>query len=514
VKKVRKGLSARTLSNGIFETCIELSSERNLEKLLRKIVGTARKFTGSDACSIYVVTKEQDTELNTGMLEFMILEGDTLRESCERFNIPITSNSIAGYAALTKRVVNLDDCYRLPENSEFTFSDTYDTLHGYHTKSMLTVPMLNREGDVIGVIQLINRKKHRKTKLATEEITEKEVLPFGKESIQFMESLASHAAVCIENAVFYIEIEELLESFIEASALAVDSREPSAAGHSRRVAKLVTRIADAINLEKEGPLAEYNFSGSELRQLRYAGLLHDFGKIGVPEAVLLKAEKLFPWELERIMARAACAEFSTLLNVHSEEKRQEILDELEQFKNTVKKVNLPQPPAQDDLDFLKEMKDKRFRDSRGKEMALLDDEEFELLSIEFGSLSPEERKAIMSHVEYTYRFLKEIKWTTNLLKIPEIALNHHEKLDGSGYPDGKRTSEIPIESQIMCIADIYDALIASDRPYKHRIPVEKALTILKYDALDGRLNKKIVDLFIKREIYKPENSNNSLRSPH
>jgi len=155
------------------------------------------------------------------------------------------------------------------------------------------------------------------------------------------------------------------------------------------------------------------------------------------------------------------------------------------------------------------MRTRRFTDSAGKERTLLNDNELELLSIEFGSLSPEERKAIMSHVEHTYRFLKEIKWTSDFTRIPEIALNHHEKLDGSGYPNGRRASEIPIESQIMCIADIYDALIASDRPYKNRLPVEKALTILKYDALDGKLNNDIVELFIAKKLYNVDNPNSS-----
>ncbi|RKX81136.1 MAG: HD family phosphohydrolase [Spirochaetes bacterium] len=505
IERFRDEIYTRNQLNRVFEIGIELSSERNLEKLLRKIVKTARDFTNGDACSIYVVTREKDEELNTGMLEFMISEGDTLKESYERFKIPITSNSIAGYVALTKQALNLSDCYNIPEDSEFTFYDTYDKLYNYHTKSMLTVPMLNREGEVIGIVQLINRKKHRETKLINKAVTNREVRPFRKDSIQLIDALASQAAVCIENAMLYREIEELLESFIEASALAVDSREPSTAGHSRRVAELVVKIAAAVDAEKTGPLAGYSFNADELKQLRYAGLLHDFGKIGVPEAILLKAEKLYPWELERIMARSACARFSTLLNIHSEEKRQEILKELDLFEKTVRKVNIPIPSRAEDINFLKKMRKKRFTDSAGREMTLLNDNELEMLSIEFGSLSPEERKAIMSHVEHTYRFLKEIKWTSDFARIPEIALNHHEKLDGSGYPNGRRASEIPIESQIMCIADIYDALIASDRPYKNRLPVEKALAILKYDAMDGKLNQDMVELFISKKLYSIDN---------
>jgi hypothetical protein len=326
----------------------------------------------------------------------------------------------------------------------------------------------------------------------------------------------------LENALLYNELQQVFEGFVDASVQAIEARDPTTSGHSRRVAILTVGLAEAVDREESAPFRLERFTEDDLKAIEYAGLLHDFGKIGVPEAVLVKARKLYDWEREMILARfdyirqwrrsetltkklalvqqgeeASMTRLSALDDAL--QKQEEYLD---LCLSTVLEANLPSVMDQDRPRMLKEIAQHTYIDPRGESRPYLSIGELECLSIARGSLSAAERDQIQSHVEHTYNYLQSIPWGVRFSQIPRIAGDHHEKLDGTGYPKGKLSGNIPIQAKMMAIADIFDALTASDRPYKKAVPVERALDILKSDVSGGKLDADLFRLFIDAGIYK------------
>ncbi len=507
---------------------IALSSERDLDVLLETILRKSREITSADAGSLYLVEQipgapvDEQNPLASKQLRFKLSHNDSLPISYNEFVMPIEKRSIAGYVALTGEPLNIADAYALPEHAEFSHNRSFDLSTGYRTKSILGVPMRTHKGEIIGVLQLINRKRHWEARLTTPEAIEQEILPFDEKCVHLASSLASQAAVAIENTRLYQEIKELFEGFVRASVLAIEQRDPTTFGHSERVATLSIGIAEVVDRVQTGPYRDVHFSRDQIQQIKYAGLLHDFGKIGVREHVLVKAKKLYPAQLEIIRGRFRYLKLALQKHYTAEKVRYFLtatreqalrasqwldeefarrLQELDSYLEFIVKANEPTVLPQGGLEKLLEIAQLSYEED-GERIRYLEEDEVRLLSITKGSLSDEERAEIESHVTHTYNFLSKIPWTSELRPVPEIAYAHHEKLNGSGYPRRLSAPEIPLQSRMMAIADIYDALTAWDRPYKRAVPTEKALDILQAEVKAGLLDAELFRLFVEAEVYR------------
>ncbi len=497
--------------NKILNVGVALSAERNNQKLLDYIVAKTREITFADAGSLYLVDENRET--GDSSLLFKIAHNDSNPTDFTEFSMPIMKKSIAGYVALTGEVIKLDNVYDIPEEAEYDFNSSYDVSTGYISKSMLTVPMKNHKGKIIGVIQLINKKVSPDIRLDGQDSVEDFVRSFDSSDEEVVLSLSSLAAVSLDNNQLYNEIENLFECLVKASAKAIEQRDPATSGHSLRVAKYTVALAEAFSSDTSDEFSDIHYSPDHLKGLRYACLLHDFGKVGVRENVLVKAKKLYPGMLDLIHMRLdyirkkneaemfrGVLEKKGNLNSIKEELEKEY-EKFEKLKEIITSLNETTVLSSDPEEMLSVVKSEKYTDESSGEACIITDEESGFLSIKRGCLNDKERDEIQSHVVHTYEFLKNIPWPDYLSNIPEIARGHHEMLNGSGYPDSKKGDEIPFESRMMAVADIYDALTASDRPYKRAVPADRALNILKAEADAGKLDSKIVDFFIEKKIY-------------
>jgi response regulator RpfG family c-di-GMP phosphodiesterase len=334
--------------------------------------------------------------------------------------------------------------------------------------------------------------------------------------------LAGQAAVSIENSQLYESIERLFEGFVTAAVTAIEQRDPTTFGHSGRVATMTVDIARATDRVKVGPYEDLSFTREQLREIRYAGLLHDFGKVGVREQVLVKSKKLYPPDLTLLKQRYAFIRRTTerdfyrhraeYLEQHGNEGYEAFLERmrreydnsikgLDRFLSLVLESNEPTVLPDGSFDELLQYADHYYQDLDDAQQAYLTNDEVRYLTIRKGSLDESERVEIESHVNHTYRFLMQIPWTSELQDIPRIAYGHHEKLNGGGYPQGVRGDDIPIQTRMMTIADIFDALTASDRPYKRAVPAESALNILSSEVKDGMLDADLFQIFHEARVY-------------
>jgi HD-GYP domain-containing protein (c-di-GMP phosphodiesterase class II) len=501
---------------------VALSTERNLLTLLEMILSQSRRITVSDAGSLYLIERGRDGE-SKGILRFKLSQNHTLPTlPLTEFTVPIDHTSLAGYAAATGEPLVIADVYLLPDDVSYKQNRSFDDKFGYRTKSMLVIPLKTHRDETIGVLQLINRKRDAETRLASPEIVEREVISFDEHELELVSALASQAAVAIENGRLYEDIERLFEGFVTAAVTAIESRDPTTSGHSFRVARLTVGLAEAVDRGGEGPYRSIRFSREQLRELRYAGLLHDFGKVSVREEVLTKAKKLYPEDMELIRHRFAYmlqsadigferARADYLLE-HGRERYDEVVTELMQsrqaareeicrFLDAITKANEPTVLAEGSFDALREINGRTYVDFEGCERPLLRDDELQYLMIRRGSLDENERREIESHVTHTYRFLEQIPWTPELKGIPDIALGHHEKLNGRGYPRAVTAEAIPVQTRMMTISDIFDALTAGDRPYKRAVPWQRALDILRMEATEGMLDQHLLKSFIDARIF-------------
>ncbi len=495
-------LKAKNLNKELLSIGIALSAERNNDKLLNDILYKIRQITKADAGSLYLLEKIEDSD-EQNML-FKIAHNDSNPSDFTEFRMSLNTESIAGYVAVTSNVLNIPDAYAIPDSEPYSFNNSYDIATDYRSRSILTVPMLDHHENIIGVIQLINRKKSFKKILENAEDVAEFVEPFDNEDENIVLSLASQAAVALENNILYNEIETLFEGFVAASVTAIESRDPTTSGHSSRVAAYTVEAAKAINTEQNGIFAGVTFSDDQLKELRYAGLLHDFGKVGVREAVLVKSKKLYPGHLELIKLRFAYIKKCIELEYADHKDRKRFEQELEEADTALEVITAADEPAiniEDPVSRLEEYNRKKYTDPDGNESPWITDEEYELLSIRKGSLTENERKEIESHVEHSTDFLENIPWTSTLKGLPDIARGHHERMNGTGYPDGKSGGELSLQSRIMAVADIYDALTASDRPYKRALDPEIAIKIILEEAANNHLDSAVVDIFIKKKIY-------------
>lgn len=514
-----------------------LSGSQDLEELLNLILTKSREITCSDAGSLYLIDQKDPIP----KLIFKAAQNDSLPQATfKEFAMPITQNSLTGYVALTGKTLNLPDAYKLPKNIPYHIDKTFDDSFNYHTRSVLVLPMQDQNGEIIGVIQLINRKLKRDI-LITAANVDAVTKPYSHWEERIIRSLASQAAISIERNQLQKSIQNLFEGFVKASVHLIELRDPTTFGHSERVAELTVRLSQEVNSTTTRVFESIYFNEFQIQEIRYAALLHDFGKVCVPESILQKRKKLYPEQLEVIRHRFAlaqrtlqleCAEnkFKQLLNSQLPHQKpnniksicphceaiekldnelQLKIDKISHYWKLLLEVNEPetletkrfQALSEEALIEITELSKYEYRDIDGQLKPLVTLEEMEQLMIPRGNLTPEERKAIEDHVTHTYKFLEQIPWTKNLKQVPLIAAGHHEKLDGTGYPHALTKAEIPLQTQILTIADIYDALTASDRPYKDKLPVETTINILKQEASKGKLNIDLVELFHQRQVF-------------
>jgi HD-GYP domain-containing protein (c-di-GMP phosphodiesterase class II) len=514
-----------------------LSGEKDMEKLLRLILYLSKKITGADAGSIYLVEEDENEKKR---LRFKYSHTYSREIPLEEFVMDMNKKSISGYVAVTGEVLNIPDAYKIQELAPYSFNPFFDRQHSYISRSMLVVPMKNHLDQIIGVIQLINSKEDHsgikkyeneafEIKLESLPDFDRYVTTFDERYNSLLEAIAGQAAISIENNRLINQIQKQFEEFVKASVTAIESRDPATSGHSFRVAQICKEMASAVNDVHSGYLKDFTFNENDIKELEFAALLHDFGKVYIDLNIFKKAKKLYPKDLENLKLRLdylyrylELAYFAKEMEILREglnfnKPYEEELSRIRSEKTSkltriigIKEdlVTLNEPtitdrdPEQVLDEILREIENIECIDITGHKVDILTDNDRVNLMIKRGSLNNEERLEIESHVIETYKFVSKIPWPPEYRRIPEIAMRHHEKLDGTGYPDGLKGKEsVSLQSRMMAIADIYDALTAQDRPYKKSVPIDKVIKILKEEADNNKLDSDLVDLFIDTKLY-------------
>ncbi len=499
---------------------IALSAEKDINKLFEMIVEEAMSLTTADAGTLYILDKKNR------QLRFEILFnnkmhtrlGGTSGSKISIQPVPLYVRSdqnyanVSSYVALTGKSVNIPDVYE-SGTFDFTGPKKYDEKSGYRSKSMLVIPMKNHEDKIIGVLQLLN----------AQEPGTKNVIPFSTDYEDLIASLASQAAVALNNVQLIKELELLFHAFIRSTATAIDEKSPYTGGHIKRVVELTSMIAEQINLSATGPFKDVVFTHEEMEELKIAAWMHDIGKITTPEFIIDKMTKL-----ETIFDRIHLIDtrFSLIKEVLKTDcmgKKISLLESTPSASEKILQLDSDYEKATAELDaelaFLKQcnntgefMSDDMLRRLKfiaaktytvnGKESTYLSKDELANLCIRKGTLTTEERHKIENHAAMTLKITNQLPFPDNLADVPRYASAHHEKLDGSGYPLGLTEKDLPLQSRIIGLADIFEALTAHDRPYKQPMKMSEALRILNFMQKDHHIDAEILALFIDSEIYK------------
>ena len=500
---------------------VALSAEKNIDRLLELIVDSARNFTQADGGTLYIMSDDETA------LQFAIVQNTRLNIRMGGTGSQITwapvmlknadgspnFANVSAYAAISGEVVNINDVY---DAHGFDFQGTrkFDADTGYRSQSMLVVPLKNHENDIIGVLQLLN----------AQESNDNSVVNFSLECQQMTESLASQAAVALSNNRLIRNLQNLLNSFITSIATAVDEKSPYTGGHVKRVAELTVTIAQKINEVATGPYADTHFEEKLLEELRMAAWLHDIGKITTPEYVVDKATKLETIydRIETLKMRFEVLKRDCKLGPRQDHRLRDDAHGMSVANGpepyTSKQIDECIKNLNDDLNFLitantgdefmgeemivriKEI-GRRTWVCDGREIPLLTDDEIYNLTIGRGTLTKEEREIINKHAIVTHKMLAQLPFPKHLSNVPRYAATHHEKIDGTGYPFGYKDAEISLQSRILAIADIFEALTACDRPYRKAKTLSEALKIMSFMVKDGHIDKDLFDLFTKEKIY-------------
>jgi HD-GYP domain-containing protein (c-di-GMP phosphodiesterase class II) len=506
----KSGTSAhRDHIKNLIKIGVALSGEKNIERLLEMILDEARKFTSADGGTLYIVS-DDETELL-----FAIIQNDSLGVRMGGTGGKITwpavklknadsspnYSNVSAYVAISGEAVNIADVYNA-DGFNFEGTKKFDQDSGYRSQSMLVVPMRDHENEIIGVLQLLN---------AQDQATGA-VVDFSLESQEMTLSLASQAAVALTNNRLIQDLENLLESFIQTIATAIDEKSPYTGGHVRRVAGLTMTIANKINEKRKGPFSSITFSEDKMRELRMAAWLHDVGKITTPEHVVDKSTKLEKvydiisdvktrFELIKREYQLAMQETKNNKADNSPEKMEreiKILDEEYQF---LVQVNRGSELIKDEMIERIKKIGKRKWSTSSQTLTLLTEDEIYNLSVRHGTLNDEERNIINNHAAVSYKMLSGLPFPKKMRRIADYAAAHHEKLDGTGYPLGLKADQLFLQSRIIAIADIFEALTAKDRPYKKGRTVAEALKIMEVMVKDQHIDADLFELFIQEKIY-------------
>lgn len=497
---------------------VALSSEPDNKRLLETILLGAKELTNADGGTLYTVTDDEK-------LKFEIMRTQSLNISIGGTTgkpIPFTSlplylndkspnlNMVAACSVLEDETINIEDAYT---TKRFDFSGTrqFDEKMGYRSTSFLTVPMKNHENEIIGVLQLINAL----------DLETKDVVPFTQSHQRLVESLASQAAVAMTNQSLISGLKNLFESFIKLIADAIDEKSPYTGGHCQRVPELTMMLAEAAMKTNSGPFKDFSMTEKEFYELKIAAWLHDCGKVTTPEHVMDKATKLetifdrvqlIEQRFDLLKAQKENAYLRLMLESGLDNKPmtgqslqedlKEIHEQLENDKHFVRRVNVGgESMMKEDHERILTIANYELLDATGKQVKFLTEDEVYNLTIQRGTLTPEERGVINNHMAVTIKMLEALPYPKDLMRVPEYAGGHHERMDGKGFPKGLKRDEMSIPARMMGVADIFEALTAEDRPYKKAKNLSETLKILGTMKLDHHVDPDIFDLFVREKIY-------------
>lgn len=501
------------------EIGIALSAEKDQDNLLEMILLKAMEITHADGGTLYSKTEDQ-------RLKFEILHNQSLNihmggaSGKEIGFYPIklydekgnaNDHMVASWTAITGETKNIEDAYA---SKEFDFSGTrdFDKKTGYRSISFLTVPMKDHENEIIGVLQLINKKDNKSG----------DIMAFSQLDQQVVESLASQAAVTITKKNLIDAQRNLFDSFIQLIADAIDEKSPYTAGHCRRVPIITSMLADAVNRIDRGPLKDFSMNEDEKYELEVAAWLHDCGKITTPEYVVDKGTKLETIydRVNEIDIRVEVLRRDAIINflkaklkkfdnnndidmaIRESSELQSQLEELENARRDVHQYNVGgESLQQTDIERIEHIAEYTWQDAAGETRHLLDDEEKQNLEIGRGTLTMREREIINNHVSVSIKMLESLPYPKHLRRVPEFAGGHHEKIDGTGYPNKLTGDQMSLQARIVAIADVFEALTASDRPYKKAMPLSQSLQILGQMKVDKHIDGDLFDIFINEKIY-------------
>jgi HD-GYP domain-containing protein (c-di-GMP phosphodiesterase class II) len=491
-----------------------LSAERDINRLLEAILTAAKTITRADGGTLYRVTDEKSLRfeiVRTSSLKYYL--GGSTGNPVPFYPIQLykdgkpNQSMVAAQAALTGKTINIADAYTA-EGFDFTGTRAFDAKTGYRSKSFLTVPMRDHDGETIGVLQLIN---------ALDPATG-DIVAFSASDQRLAESLASQAAVALANRMLINQLESLFESFISLINGAIDEKSPYTGGHCQRVPVLTMMLAEAVNETSDGPLAAFHMTDKDRYELKIAGLLHDCGKVTTPVHVVDKATKLETifdriqlidtrfevlkrdLEIESLKRRAGMGRMES---AEDEARLRDELRRLDEDRKFLHACNIGSERMRDeDIAHVKRIARYRWRDLSGHEADFLSADEVKNLTIRAGTLTEEERKIINHHIVATIRMLEALPWPKHLTNVPEYAGGHHERMDGKGYPKGLTREQMSVQARCMGIADIFEALTAKDRPYKKGKTLSESLEILGRMKENRHIDPDLFDIFVRRKVYR------------
>lgn len=498
----------------LTELSAALNGLADIDALLERILQTAKNLTHADGGTLYRLNKAKTH------LEFDMAINDTLQlhvggshphakdmRSIALFDEDGNQNlhAVVAYAANLKQSVRIANVY---EADLFNFSEMrrFDEINHYHCQSLLTVPMLNHESELIGVLQLINAIDPVNNQLTT----------FSETDQRFIEALASQAAIALSNQELIFQLENLFESLVNLINIGIDEKSPNTGRHCQHVPELTMMLADAVHRSEDKPFQHFRMSERDRRELWMAGLLHDCGKITTPVHVIEKSTKLETIfdRIHLIDARFEILrrdiEIAYLKNSAQGEHNaaqqsaamQADLAQIESDRAFLKHANIgAERMSDEDQQRVQHIAQRSWIDSHGMQHHLLNAEEIENLTIKGGTLTAEERKVINNHIAVTIRMLEALPWPKHLKNVPEYAGGHHERMDGKGYPRGLRGDQMSVQARIMAIADIFEALSAKDRPYKTGKTLTESLDILGKFSLNGHIDPDLFQVFVKEKVY-------------
>lgn len=486
-----------------------LSAERDIHRLLETILTAAKSITRADGGTLYRLTEDGSALrfeiVRTSSLKYYL--GGTTGQPIPFYPIHLVGKDgkpnhsmVAAYAALTGKTVNIADAYAA-DGFDLSGTRNFDKKTGYRSKSFLTVPMMNHEREIIGVLQLINAQDPQTG----------EVVPFSPADQRLAESLASQAAIALTNRMLINQLEQLFESFIALINTAIDEKSPYTGGHCQRVPALTMLLAEAVNDTRDGPLSEFHMTDKDRYELKIAGLLHDCGKVTTPVHVVDKATKLegiydrihlLDTRFE-VLRRDAEIEMLKEGTPAAAVRYRERLRRIDEDRMFLRAANIGgERMREEDVERVRRIAEYRWTDTSGHEAKFLTDDEVKNLVIRSGTLNSDERQIINHHIVATLKMLEALPWPRHLKNVPEYAGGHHERMDGKGYPRGLTREQMSVQARVMGIADIFEALTAKDRPYKKGKTLSESLEILGRFSQNGHIDPDLFDVFVRRKVYR------------